>query len=285
MYWSLILQQFIASTTHIISKSALMTIPAPFLLLLRAFIASMFYIIFLKIRGTKLLKIELKDLPLFILLGILNVPINQFLFFNSLKYTSPPNVALAYALTPAFVMVIAFFLLKERISFANTIGIFIAIFGTVLVLFEKGIILQSEAFYGNILALLASLAWAFYTIIGKKFVNKYGAVYTTAVAMLFGLIIFLPVFFISGGEFIFSLLSSYDWMQIIYLGIVTSGIAYILWYLALKKLESSKVAVFNNLQPILTTIMSIIVFGTQLTLLFVLGGLLTIFGVILSQKK
>lgn len=285
MYWSLILQQFIASTTHIISKSALMTIPAPFLLLLRAFIASMFYIIFLKIRGTKLLKIELKDLPLFILLGILNVPINQFLFFNSLKYTSPPNVALAYALTPAFVMVIAFFLLKERISFANTIGIFIAIFGTVLVLFEKGIILQSEAFYGNILALLASLAWAFYTIIGKKFVNKYGAVYTTAVAMLFGLIIFVPVFFISGGEFIFSSLSSYDWMQIIYLGIVTSGIAYILWYLALKKLESSKVAVFNNLQPILTTIMSIIVFGTQLTLLFVLGGLLTIFGVILSQKK
>jgi RarD protein len=284
MYWAIIIQQFIASTTHIVAKNILLTVPAPLLLLLRASIATFSYLFLLKIRKMTFKKIEKQDLFLFIILAILNIPVNQYLFFLSLKHTSAPNVALAYALTPAFVLIIAFFFLREKISKTKASGIFVAIGGTMLILFEKGLDFKSDNFYGNILALLASLAWAVYTIIGKRFVVKYGAIYTTFLAMGMGLIAFLPIFFLSGVDFDIAAFSTIDWMQIFYLGVITSGVAYVLWYVALKRLEASKLAVFNNLQPILTTIMAIIFFGHELTALFVLGGCLTLSGVFITQR-
>jgi len=284
MYWILLLQQFLASTTHIVGKSALNTIQAPLLMLLRAIVASITYILFLRVRGVKLIRVKREHLFLFIILGLLNIPLNQYLFFNSLKYTSPPNVALAYAVSPAFVLIIAFLFLKEKISFFKTLGIITAIIGTSLILFEKGIDFSSDNFYGTSLALLASLSWALYTIIGKKFVIEYGAVYTTAVAMVFGLILYLPLFFLSGSLSEITNLSIFDWSQIFYLGVITSGVAYVLWYIALKKFEAGKVSVFNNLQPILTTILSVIIFNHELTLAFLSGGILTILGVLLTQK-
>jgi len=284
MYYILILQQIIASTTHIIAKNVLLSVPSPLLLVLRAFIASTGYIVYLMFKKEKLFRIERKDLLGFIILAFLNIPVNQFLFFMSLKYTSPPNVALAYALSPAFILVIAYFFLKEKLSRLKTLGIMIALGGTLLILFEKGLNISSDNFLGNLLALSASLAWAIYTIVGKKYVLKYGAIYTTAVAMCFGLILFLPVFFLLRPDYALSQIDTSLWGQIFYLGLITSGVAYVLWYFALKKMEAGKLAVFNNLQPILTTILAIIFLDYSLTSYFIVGGILTIIGVIVTQR-
>ena len=284
MYYILILQQIIASTTHIIAKNVLLSVPSPLLLVLRASLASTGYIIYLLFKKEKLFRIERKDMFGLIILAILNIPVNQFLFFMSLKYTSPPNVALAYALTPAFILVIAYFFLKEKLSRLKTLGILIALSGTLLILFEKGLNISSENFLGNILALSASLAWAIYTIVGKKYVLKYGAIYTTAVAMWFGLIAFLPIYYFLRPDFALSQIDSALWGQIFYLGLITSGVAYVLWYFALKKMEAGKLAVFSNLQPILTTILAIIFLDYSLTVYFIIGGILTIIGVIVTQR-
>jgi drug/metabolite transporter (DMT)-like permease len=284
MYYILILQQIIASTTHIIAKNVLLSVPSPLLLVLRASIASLGYIVYLMFKKEKLFRIERKDILGLVILAILNIPINQFLFFISLKYTSPPNVALAYALTPAFILVIAFFFLNEKLSRLKTLGIAIALGGTLLILFEKGVNISSDNFVGNLLALSASLAWAVYTIVGKKYVIKYGAIYTTAVAMLFGLIAFLPIFFIVRPDYSIFQIDVSLWGQIFYLGLITSGVAYVLWYFALKKMEASKLAVFSNLQPILTTVMAIIFLDYTLTGYFIIGGILTIIGVIVTQR-
>jgi RarD protein len=284
MYYILILQQIIASTTHIIAKNVLLSVPSPLLLVLRAFIASTGYIVYLMFKKEKLFRIERKDLLGFIILAFLNIPVNQFLFFMSLKYTSPPNVALAYALSPAFILVIAYFFLHEKLSRLKTLGIMIALGGTLLILFEKGLNISSDNFLGNLLALSASLAWAIYTIVGKKYVLKYGAIYTTAVAMCFGLILFLPVFFLLRPDYALSQIDTSLWGQIFYLGLITSGVAYVLWYFALKKMEAGKLAVFNNLQPILTTILAIIFLDYSLTSYFIVGGILTIIGVIVTQR-
>lgn len=284
MYYILILQQIIASTTHIIAKNVLLSVPSPLLLVLRASIASLGYIVYLMFKKEKLFRIERKDILGLVILAILNIPINQFLFFISLKYTSPPNVALAYALTPAFILIIAYFFLKEKLSRLKTLGIAIALGGTLLILFEKGVNISSDNFLGNLLALSASLAWAVYTIVGKKYVIKYGAIYTTAVAMLFGLIAFLPIFFIVRPDYSIFQIDVSLWGQIFYLGLITSGVAYVLWYFALKKMEASKLAVFSNLQPILTTVMAIIFLDYTLTGYFIIGGILTIIGVIVTQR-
>jgi len=284
MFFILFIQQLIASTTHVVSKSIIGQIQPPTLLLIRAFIASLFFLSLIPVRKIKLIKIEKKDWFYIFLLGVLNVPLNQFLFFTSLKYTSAPNVALAYALSPAFVLIISFFFLNEKATLLKILGIGIAFAGTTFILFERGFDFSSQNFWGINLAIAASVYWAIYTILGKKFVNKYGAIYTNLLAMVIGFLLFIPIFFIVKAPYNYLEFSGIQWLQIMYLGIFTSGIAYILWYYALKKIDAAKVSVFNNIQPVLTTILAIIFLNQNLSMPFVLGGLMTIAGVIITQK-
>ncbi len=79
-------------------------------------------------------------------------------------------------------------------------------------------------------------------------------------------------------------ISNINWLQLVYLGTFTSAIGYAIWYYALTKIDASKLSVFNNLQPALTAILSLLIFGTPITLIFVLGGTLIIGGVFITQR-
>lgn len=279
------IQQLIASGTHVVAKGITGTIEPEFVLLIRAMIASFVYLIWILIRNKRLKKIDKKDLPYFVLLGLLNIPMNQFLFLKGVSLTSAPNVALAYAMTPAFVLVIAMIFLKEQVTAKKIAGVLIAIIGAFIILLQTGLNIDSDGFKGDLMALTASFSWGLYTVIGKRISTKYGAIFTTGMAMFFGLALYLPMFFIMNIEYNFAQISSINWMQLIYLGAITSGVAYALWYYALTKIEASKISVYNNLQPVLTTLLSVIFFATPITLPFIFGGLLIIAGVTITQRS
>ncbi len=280
----IIIQQLIASGTHIVAKGITFELEPAFILLIRSALASLFYIIWLSFRNKSVKKIDKKDYYKVILLGLLNIPLNQFLFLQGLKYTTAPNMALAYALTPAFVLIIAVIFLKEKTNAKKLTGVAIAIIGAAVVLLERGLIFTEDSLLGDFLALAASFSWALYTIIGRNFSIKYGAIYSTGLAMTTGFLLFVPIFLILPVSFAIETITAVNWLQLIYLGVITSGVGYAIWYYALTKTEASKVAVFNNLQPVMTTILSIIFFGTSLTPFFVIGGLLIIGGVYLTQR-
>jgi RarD protein len=224
------------------------------------------------------------NIKIFVVLGILNIPINQFLFLTSLKHTTPPNVALAYAMTPVFVLIIATIFLKERVTKLKAVGVALAITGAAIIISKDGFDFSGEGFYGDLLAFTASLSWAFYTIVGKKPSQQYGAFFTTGMAMIIGFILYIPIYLFMPVELHLSEYSAKNWGQISYLAFMTSGVAYALWYHALTKLEASKVSVFNNMQPILTTVLAVIFLGFTLSWGFALGAGLIIAGVIATQK-
>lgn len=285
IYLLLILQQFISSTTHIFAKNLTFELPPSLTLLLRSLFASLFFIVLLRVRRQKLISFETSDIFRFIILGILNIPLNQLLFFVSIKLTTAPNVALAYALSPIFILIIAVVFFNEKVNLAKIFGIIIAFLGITFVLLENGVSLKSEYFAGNILALIASLCWALFSTYGKPLIKKYGSIYSTALAMNIGFLLFLPISFALGDYNRINLVAPIHLAQILYLAIMTSGLAYLIWYYALKKLPASNVGVFNNLQPVFTTILSVIFFKQKLSLIYVLGGLMVILGVILTQKN
>ncbi|MEP7235798.1 MAG: EamA family transporter, partial [Ignavibacteriota bacterium] len=94
IYFLLFLQQSIASMTHIIGKDAVESLSPPLVLTFRAAIASVALVSFVMIkeRRINLLKgIATKDILRLVILGILNIPFNQFLYLEGLKYTTPAN--------------------------------------------------------------------------------------------------------------------------------------------------------------------------------------------------
>lgn len=284
MYFLLIIQQLIASGTHIIGKTLTQSVEPSVVLFFRALVVSSAYLIFFSLFQKFVKKIEKKDIWIFILMGLLNIPLNQFLFLNALERTSAPNVALEYALTPAFVLIIARIFLKEKLSKLKTIGVAVAISGTILILSEKGFDFNSNSFQGDIIGLMASFSWALYTIVGRKQSQKYGGVFSTGISMFLGTILYLPMFYFLDVDINLDKISTINWLQILYLGVMTAGVGYAIWYYALQKLEAGKVAVFNNIQPVFTTILAIIFLSHSPTIEFAIGGTLIVGGVILTQK-
>ena len=284
MPYILFLQQLIASSTHLFAKSITNSIHPAHVVLFRGGFALCAYAVWMYLSSHSISKIEKKDWPAFFLLGALNIPINQLLFIWGIKYTTPANASLAYALSPAFVLIIAYFFLKEKITPLKVLGIVIALIGTIIVLFEKGFLFGSEQFLGNIMVLCASISWAIYTTLGKKYAMKYNGVFTTGISMLTGVILYIPIVLLMPFSFEISNYTSFNWLQLCYLGVITSGLGYGLLYYALSKMEASKLSVFNNIQPILTTIMAFFLFGQLPSSVFVIGAMIAIVGVILTQK-
>jgi len=172
------------------------------------------------------------------------------------------------------------------------VGIVIAFIGTAIVLVDKGVRFDEDVFLGTVIVLGASLAWAFYTVFGRNLAIKYGAMHTTSLSMLIGTALYVPIWILlpvsfdpsplviqAGGPTPFE-----NWLQLFYLGVVTSGLGFGLWYYALTKYDAAKVSVFNNLQPVMTTILSFLLFSQVPTPLFVIGGMIALGGVILTQR-
>lgn len=285
IYFILVFIQLIASTTHIFGKALTNDLEPSIVLFFRALFASIFFILVLFVRKENLFKIEIKDILSFIFIGVLNIPLNQFLFFASIKLTTPSNVALAYALTPVFIMFLAKTFLKEELKLLCLIGVVIAFVGIGIIQMENGISLSSKNFLGNILALLATFSWAMYSTYSKPLIIKYGSIFSTAIAMILGFLLYLPIALIQNSFAEVSQIKIVHWFEILYLAIITSGIVYLLWFYAIKRLPVSKVGVFQNLQPIFTTILSVIIFNQQITNEYLFGGLMVILGVVLTQRS
>jgi drug/metabolite transporter (DMT)-like permease len=286
VYFYLVLQQIIGSTTHIVAQDASEQVEPGLLLLLRAVGASLVFLMILfatEKRWNIFRKVARADMGRMILLGILNVPMNQLLFLHGIKFTTPANSALLYAMTPAMVFLFTAIFHSERPSLRKGIGITIAFVGVGIIMFEHGAELRPEHTTGNILIFVAVMAWSLFTMLGRPLVLKYGAVYVTALNMIIGTIIYIPIALLTTNVSAISAISTAAWGEVAYLALISSVLNYALWYLALAKLEATRVAVFQNLQPIITTVMALYLGRAVLTGEFVGGGLLALAGVLIVE--
>ncbi len=284
LYSILIIQQLIAASTHIVSKSLSSGIHPTVLLLLRAGIASLVFLIWIFFNRKKLTMPRGKDIWIFLLLGLLCIPMNQFFYFLAVERTVAPNVALAYALVPAFVLIMEAIFLKVKATFLKIIGILVAFSGALVIFIQNGITFSSEYFIGNLIAIGGSLSWAIYTIIGKKIIFKYGSIFSTGLAIIIGYLLYLPIYSLVGDTNSFAFIDGISWVKILYLGMFTSVVGYALWYWMLERMDAAKLSVFNNLQPVVTALLAFIFLSFNFTLPFVIGAVMVMSGVYLTQK-
>ena len=287
IYFVLIFQQFIASTTHLIAQDVTQHVDPRIVLIFRGVIASiaLLAIIFFTRNNDKKGRppIAREDRWRLILLGALNVPINQFLYLEGVGLTSPANSALLYAMTPLFVFLLTLAVHRERASWKKWAGILVAFFGVTLIMIEHGADLHPTYMKGNVLVFVAVIAWSAYTFLGKPLVERYGALRVTGLNMAIGTLLYLPIGLLLSDLHSIPVIAQADWLRIVYLGIMASVVNYLLWFYALGKLETSKVAIFQNLQPVFTVIMALILGRAILTGQFTAGSLMALVGVTLVQ--
>ncbi len=280
--FALLGQLLLASGTYLVAKFALEEIPVIDLATAR-FVLSALFLLLLTIISKNMRRIEKSDYKGLFLLGLICIPVNQGLFLWGLSYTTPTHGALLYSTLPIFVFLFAHFYLKEEFRWQKVFGMALAFAGVLYIMLEKGLEFETRYLFGDFLILLAVITWALYTILGKPYLNKYGPPFLTFAAVSIGTIVFLPFGIIPATQFDWGSVSTKALLSLAYIAFLTSGIAYILWYYALSKMEASRLAVVNNFQPVITALLSFAFYGERFSLGFVIAGVVILIGVLLVE--
>ncbi len=279
---ALVLNQILSAGTHLIAKATLIAIGPLSTALLRFIGASIALLLFETLRPRRE-RVARTDIPKLLWLGFLAVPVNQGLFLFGLSQSTPGHAALLYALTPAAVFLLANRFLNERDAKAKLFGIAVAFAGVALILVDRG--LELTVMRGDLMMLLAVFAWSAYTIGSKELLSRYDPMTVTTWAIVAGTAMTLPALLIPGAIPALHSLTLPVWGGVLYLAVATSVIAYPLWLYALRGLEASKVAITTNAQPVLTSVLSWILFRERFGPAFLVGAALILFGVTWVQTR
>lgn len=245
--------------------------------LLRFISASIVLLVYLRLSGGG--RVERRDWPAFLLLGFLVVPVNQGFFLFGLARSTASHASLLYALTPLVVLLFARGLLREQGLAAKLVGILAAFAGVAVILLERGLRREVGLLSGDLLILVAVFSWAAYTVLSKRLLVRYDPMTVTGWSIICGTLFCLPAWLVPGAIPPLTTIPAGVWGAIAYLSVGTSVVAYPLWSYALRYMDASKVAITTNTQPILTAVLSWLLFREHFTPGFLVGAGLILAGV------
>ncbi|MWV62720.1 EamA family transporter [Helicobacter saguini] len=204
------------------------------------------------------------------------------LFLNlSMIHTNASNVSVIIATAPLFSALISFIFGIEKPQIYFFLGFFLCIFGIFLLSFNGDFRIYFNI-KGDILAFLSAFSWGVYAVIISK-INSQNLILSTRKIIFYGILFILPaLFFIT---FDTKILDSKTLAHLLFLGIFSSGICFILWNKATQLIGVIHTNIYVYLTPIITIFAAFIFLDEPLTLYIILGSLITIFGVLLSEHR
>jgi drug/metabolite transporter (DMT)-like permease len=228
-----------------------------------------------------LVKLSRHDLFLVLLSGLF-LALHFWLWITSLSYTSIASSVVLVTAHPVFVVIASYFLWRERLSKAAFGGIGIAFTGVILINYS-GLILDSQAFLGNLLALLAGIVVGAYLITGRQlraridFISYLTAIYTVAaIALLIAVAV--------SGTSLFGY-STETYTMLVLLALVPQLIGHSSLNLAVRLIPVTLVSVAILGEPVGATILGVLIIGEMPTFNELLGGILILGGIYIVIKQ
>jgi drug/metabolite transporter (DMT)-like permease len=201
-----------------------------------------------------------------------------------MKYTSPLNGALIMAANPLFTTILSFFILKTPITRRQTAGIMIALFGVMLVLTHGSLeIIYTLSFSaGDVLILIGNICWALYGVLVRKYLQRSTSMETTTYTMMVGALFLIVFAFLFPNPQPLTKVNLSAWGAILFMAIFTSVLGYLWWNKAMEVIGAAKTAIFFNLVPVVTMVLSFLT-GAQVSMIQIIGTILVILGVLTSS--
>jgi drug/metabolite transporter (DMT)-like permease len=254
------------------------------LTIMRFFVVCIVLIAILLLQPKRFSKLYKRDIIPIFMLGFFGVMVYHLGLNYGEQYISPGAASLIIATIPVLVVIMAFIFLKEKITSKKLLGVIIALCGVIIisVFGTYDISIEINYIYGALTVFIAAVMGAFYTIAGKKLLERYTALSLTVYAMLLGSVALIPLLFLNPSiTDQVATMSAYSWFAIVFLGVFSTVIGYVLWYVGLEIKSTSEVSVYLYAVPVLSTIISYFLFDDKITMFFVLGGILVIIGLVL----
>lgn len=210
---------------------------------------------------------------------------NMFMFFKGLSMTKPINGAVLMLVTPLFVAIIEHWIQKKRPSLSMTAGISIGALGAFLLMWGKGAHFSSQTLEGDIWVSVNALFYAVYLVLAKKLANKYHTITVNKVMFGMGLLYIAPLGAIPLLNTSFSAIPNDIWLKIGYILFFTSFLVYLLNMYGIKHASGSLVGIYIYLQPLLATLIAILLGRDELTAEKAMYAFMIIMGVWMVSGK
>lgn len=223
---------------------------------------------------------------LFLGAGVSGITLYYLLENIALTMTSASNVGIILTTAPFFTALLSTFFLKtEKPGWLFYVGFCFALLGITLISIN-GSSVQLNPF-GDILALLAAVIWAVYSILTRKIGTLgYAIIPTTRRIFSYGILLMIPFLFLMDFQVsAASLLQPVVLGNLLYLGFGASALCFVTWNTAVKILGAVKTSVYIYLTPVVTVATSVLILGEKLTPSLLAGAALTLLGLWLSEAK
>lgn len=218
-------------------------------------------------------------------LGILGNFIYQLLFIFGVDFTLAANSAVMMGTIPVWVALLSQMFTDEKLNIYKTIGVIFA-FGGVAFIIAGGknpISLGSETFKGDVIILTAAVSWAVFTILSRKYLAIYSSIQFSAFMSVVGFI----TLFLLGIPFMFQMnwaaVTFTGYGGVVFSGLLSVGLAYIIWNNGVKKIGAVRTATYQNLVPVLGLVFGLVLLGEELTILQYIGAALVIAGIVMAR--
>lgn len=216
-------------------------------------------------------------------LGFVNIVVSMGLIQFGLLYTNASTAAVIFSGNPLFVALFAALLLQERVGLEKWLGMAVGLSG-VIVLFLDKIKLPVGSILGPILVLLSAIIFAWYTVLGKRqTLRGVDSLVMTSISFLAGCLFLLPLML--GLKIPLLKLEPNLLPHLFYLGILTTGVAYMLYFYGLAHVNTTSGALIYFLKPVMAAIFSVIILHETLNLNFYLGTLIILAALIIVNFK
>lgn len=236
-------------------------------------------------------RVEKRDIPLFVLGGLFQ----PFLYFIFETYTyqsfASPTIAEAMLSTqPIMAPILAFIILREKVTRNNVVGILISTVGMLLLLLVGANNFALGNPWGVLLAVVTVSMSVGYTIILRRIPTRYSSLSIVFYVQLVALVLFYAVWGVFDRQSLQDTIAplSADLSPVIavgYLAVFASVTAFILFCYTVRQIGVTRANVFNNVRPVFTALLMWVIFDEQLPIWKWVGIIVIVIGLFISQKQ
>ncbi len=227
-------------------------------------------------------KVDRKDVFLLCLASLFGIVFNLFLFILGLSNTTPTNASIIVSMTPIFTMIMAAVFLKEPLTFKKALGVVCGLTGALILIFTKqsfNIAGATNNVLGIAFCLISGVSYALYLTLFSKLIKRNHPINVMKWMFLASSIVVLPITFPYVRIFDYSILTTRTCLELCYVVCFATFLNYIFIPMAQARLRPTTLSMYNYVQPVMTTIISIILLMDVLTVYKVIAALLIFSGV------
>lgn len=278
-YLYLIVTTTVWGSIFVVTRIALKTIPPITLLLSRYLLASLVLWLLVFILK-KNIRVNRKDVKYFFFIGIFGYFIGVAVQFFGTRFAGAGIASMINATNPIFIAGFATLLLKEKVSFGKIASIILALIGVYIILYGSQAV---ELKIGALISVVATLFWAFSSVIVRKISHAYDPIVITAYGILIATICAIPA---SGIELMTTphpgMFTLSNCECVLYLGLIATVLPNLLWNKSLSILEASTCALFYPIQPFVSILLGVLFLHESISIHFWIGSLLIVCGIFFS---